>query len=294
MHKKNGLWGDSLIELNKIYNEDCLGDKEKGTGMWRIPDKSIDMILCDLPYGNGKTALKWDRIIPLNALWEQYKRIIKDNGAVVLTSQQPFTSQLIMSEPRLFRYELIWDKDVAGAFVLAKKRPLPRHENILVFYKKAPTYNPQMTDADPRKIRPISKKGAVSKALPVASGKVRSADDYNPSKRYPTSIIKYSARAGECNSLNRLHPTQKPVELFEWLIKTYTNEGDIVLDNCMGSGTTAIACIRINRKFIGFEIEPKYIEIANLRIEAEYNKIDDETFKQRIEEIKRSFIEKWD
>ncbi|UYL93938.1 DNA-methyltransferase [Geobacillus phage vB_GthS_PK3.5] len=253
-------YGDYNGLLNRVTQGDCLEI------MKLIPDKSIDMILCDLPYGNGKTALKWDCIIPLNPLWEQYKRIIKDNGAIVLTSQQPFTSQLIMSEQRLFRYELIWDKDVAGAFVLAKKRPLPRHENILVFYKKAPTYNPQMTDADPKKIRPISKKSTVSKALPVASGKVRSADDYNPSKRYPTSIIKYSARAGECNSLNRLHETQKPVALFEWLIKTYTNEGEVVLDNCIGSGTTAVAAINTNRQFIGIEREAKYVEIANKRI----------------------------
>src|SRR5690606_9984861 len=128
-------------------------------------------------------------------LWAEYKRIVKDTGAIVLTSQQPFTSQLIMSQPKLFRYELIWDKDIAGAFVLAKKRPLPKHENILLFYKKAPIYNPQMTDADPSRVRPVSRNSTVSEALPIAGGKVRSDKNYNPNKRYPTSILTYSARA---------------------------------------------------------------------------------------------------
>lgn len=262
------------MELNKIYNEDCLGDKEKGTGMWRIPDKSVDMILADLPYGNNKTALKWDSIIPPEELWNHYLRAIKDRGAIILTAQQPFASQLISSKPDLFKYELIWDKMVAGAFVLAKKRPLPKHENILVFYKKAPTYNPQMTDADPKNIRPISKNSTVSKALPVASGKVQSSKDYNPNKRYPTSLLQYSARAGDCNPVNRLHPTQKPVELCEWLINTYTNEGETVLDNVMGSGTTAIACINTNRNYIGFELEKKYYDLANERIEEHRNNLE--------------------
>lgn len=249
------------LELNRIYQMDCL------EGMKLIPDKSIDMILCDLPYGNNKTACSWDSIIPEKLLWEQYERIIKDNGAIVLFSQQPFTSQLIMSNPKLFKYELIWDKLIGGAFVLAKKRPLPRHENILVFYKKAPTYNPQMVDADPKNIRPVNKGSSQSEALPVAGGVARSAKDYDKNKRYPTSILSYSSKMAECNSLNRVHPTQKPVTLFEYLIKTYTNEGEIVLDNCMGSGTTAVAALKTNRRFIGFETEPKYIEIANKRLE---------------------------
>ena len=250
-----------MIELNKIYNEDCL------EGMKRIADKSIDMILCDLPYGNNKTACKWDSPIPEEPLWEQYERVIKGNGAIVLFSQQPFSSQLIVSNPKLFKYELIWDKMIGGAFVLAKKRPLPKHENILVFYKKAPTYNPQMTDADPKNIRPINKGTSQSEALPVAGGVAKSAKDYDNKKRYPTSILSYSSKMAECNSLNRVHPTQKPVALFEYLIKTYTNEWETVLDNCMGSGTTAIACINTNRNYIGFELDKTYFELANQRIE---------------------------
>jgi site-specific DNA-methyltransferase (adenine-specific) len=248
------------LELNRIYQRDCI------EGMGLIPDKSIDMILCDLPYGT--TACKWDTIIPFEPLWEQYERIIKDNGAIALFSQQPFSSQLIVSNPKLFKYELIWDKMIGGAFVLAKKRPLPKHENILVFYKKAPTYNPQMTDADPKNIRPVNKGTSQSEALPVAGGVAKSAKDYDNKKRYPTSVLSYSSKMAECNSLNRLHPTQKPVALFEYLVKTYTNEGDIVLDNCMGSGTTAVAATQLNRDFIGFETEQEYVRIANQRLES--------------------------
>lgn len=252
----------SNIELNRIYQMDCL------EGMKLIPDKSIDMILCDLPYGNNKTACKWDSIIPLDKLWEQYERVIKDDGAIVLTAAQPFTSQLIMSNPKLFKYELIWDKMIGGAFVLAKKRPLPKHENILVFYKKLPNYNPQMTDADIKNIRPVNKGTSQSEALPVAGGIAKSAKDYNNKKRYPTSILSYSSKMAECNPIHRVHPTQKPVALFEYLIKTFSNEGEIVLDNCMGSGTTAVACENLNRQWIGFETESEYIEIANKRLES--------------------------
>lgn len=277
MHKKDGLWGDSLIELNKIYNEDCLGDKEKGTGMWRIPDKSIDMILCDLPYGT--TACKWDTIIPFESLWEQYKRIIKDNGAIVLTASQPFTSLLIMSNLQWFKYCWVWDKVRGTGFQVAKYRPLMQHEDICVFGKGRLNYYPIMEERDKVKKSKCYTKSD-SNPLKYNDGKIRVYD-----KRHPTSILRFS----NASQKGKVHPTQKPVELFEYLIRTYTKEGDIVLDNCMGSGTTAVACIRTNRKFVGFEIEQKYVEIANLRIEAEYNKIDDEVFKQRIEEIKRSF-----
>jgi site-specific DNA-methyltransferase (adenine-specific) len=240
--------------------------------MCLIPDKSVDMILCDLPYGNGKTACKWDSIIPFEPMWNQYKRIIKDNGAIVLTATQPFASQLINSNIKYFKYELIWDKMIGGAFVLAKKRPLPRHENILIFYKNAPTYNPQMTNADPKNIRPVNKGTNQSEAIPVAGGVAKSEKGYNPKKRYPTSILKYSSKMAECNPLHRVHPTQKPVALFEYLIETYTNEGETVLDNCIGSGTTAIACINTNRNYIGFEWCPDephdtYFKLANKRIE---------------------------
>lgn len=232
-----------------------------------IKDKSVDMILCDLPYGNNKTACKWDITVPEKELWEQYERIIKDNGAIILFSQQPFSSQLITSNPKLFRYEIIWDKLIGGAFVLAKKRPLPKHENILVFYKKLPTYNPQMEDANPKNIRPINKGTSQSEALPVSSGVAKSAKDYDNTKRYPTSIISYSSRMAECNPLNRVHPTQKPVALFEWLINTYSNEQDLILDNTSGSGTTAIACENTNRKWICIEKEKEYCDITIKRLE---------------------------
>ncbi|MGT4651536.1 DNA-methyltransferase [Bacillus cereus] len=247
------------LELNRIYQRDCI------EGMRMLPDKSIDMILCDLPYGT--TKCKWDEIIPFEPLWEQYERVIKDNGAIVLTAAQPFTSQLITSNPNLFKYELIWDKMIGGAFVLAKKRPLPKHENILVFYKKSPNYNPQMTNADIKNIRPVNKGTSQSEALPVAGGVAKSADDYNIHKRYPTSIISYSSKMAECNSRYRVHPTQKPVALFEYLIRTFSNEEEIVLDNCLGSGTTAVASLQLNRNFVGFETDSSYVEIANQRLE---------------------------
>ncbi len=250
-----------MVNNIQLYKGDCLEI------MGVIEDKSVDMILCDLPYGNNKTACKWDSVIPLDKLWEQYNRIIKDNGAIVLFGSQPFTSQLIISNPNMFRYELIWDKKIGGAFVLANKRPLPKHENILIFYKKSPTYNPQMADAKPENIRPINKGTSQSEALPVAGGIAKSSKSYNKNKRFPTSILECSSKIAECNSINRVHPTQKPVVLLEYLIKTYTAENEIVLDNCMGSGSTGVACINTNRKFIGIELDEKYFEIAKRRIE---------------------------
>ena len=231
------------MELNKIYNEDCL------EGMKRIPDKSIDMILCDLPYGT--TACKWDTIIPFEPLWEQYERIIKDNGAIVLTASQPFTSVLANSNLRLFKYEWIWEKEQGVNFMMAKKQPMKVHENILIFYKKQPSYNPQMTEGTPY----ISGKGDSGEV----TGRVRKKQTKNNGTRYPRSVQKIKREFG-------LHPTQKPVALFEYLIKTYTNEGETVLDNCMGSGTTAIACMNTKRNFIGFELDKEYHDIALERI----------------------------
>jgi site-specific DNA-methyltransferase (adenine-specific) len=241
------------LELNRIYQRDCLSDG----GMALIPDKSIDMILCDLPYGT--TACKWDTIIPFEALWVQYERIIKDNGAIVLTASQPFTTALIGSNIKLFRYELVWNKKQAGNPLLAKKQPMKSHENIVLFYKKQPTYNPQMeTRGEPRK---KGTKQQLSGDSFLGSGEIDTRSFNNT--YYPKSILDISNAAKK----GKLHPTQKPVALFEYLIKTYSNEGEIVLDNCMGSGTTAIAALNTNRKFIGFETEPAYIEIANKRID---------------------------
>jgi len=245
-------WGkeslSEMLELNKIYNMDCL------EGMKLIDDKSIDMILCDLPYGT--TACKWDTIIPFEPLWEQYERIIKDNGAIVLFGSQPFTSALVMSNLKLFRYELIWQKTLATNFFLVKKQPAKKHENILVFYKKQPTYNPQMEIGKPYKDKPRKRTVGIHGNAETIKKAIN-----NEGTRYPSSVQLFS------NGNNRnVHPTQKPVALFEYLIKTYTNEGETVLDNCMGSGTTAIACINTNRNYIGFEIDPDYYEAAQERI----------------------------
>jgi site-specific DNA-methyltransferase (adenine-specific) len=250
------------LELNRIYQRECI------EGMRMIPDKSIDMILCDLPYGT--TACKWDTVIPFEPLWEQYGRVIKDDGAIVLTASQPFTSALVMSNPSLFRYEWIWDKVMGSNFVHAKKMPLKTHESILVFYKKLPTYHPQMTEADIRKNRPPNAgREDKSEILRVGGGKLIESSNRDRTKRYPKSIYTLNRQTADCNPLYRVHPTQKPVDLFAYLIRTYTNEGDIVLDNCMGSGTTAIAALRTGRQFIGFELEREYVEIANKRIDNE-------------------------
>lgn len=229
----------------KLLHGDCLAL------MKDIPDKSIDMILCDLPYGT--TACKWDEIIPFKPLWEQYERIIKDNGAIVLTASQPFTTMLINSNIKLFKYCWVWEKEQDVNFLMAKKQPLKVHEDIWVFYKKQCTYNPQMTMGKPY----ISGKGDSGEV----TGKVKKIQTKNAGTRYPKSIIRFNRERG-------LQPTQKPVALLEYLIKTYTNEGETVLDNCMGSGTTGVACVNTNRNFIGIELDDKYFEIAKERIES--------------------------
>lgn len=248
-----------MIELNKIYNEDCL------QGMKKIPDGSVDMILCDLPYGT--TACKWDTIIPFKPLWEQYERVIKDNGAIVLTGKQPFTSQLVISNPKLFRYEIIWDKVCASNPMLAKKQPLKSHENICVFYKKQPTYNPQMTEGVVWNRGGSGAKLSKHNAFDINIKRECKSDKTN--LKYPKTIWVES----NSNRTNRLHPTQKPVNLLERLIKTYTNEGEVVLDNCMGSGSTGVACINTNMKFIGIELDKNYFEIAKNRIEEVNDKL---------------------
>jgi len=236
------------METNKIYQGDCL------ELMKQIEDKSVDLILCDLPY--GVTARnEWDVVIPFERLWEQYKRIIKDNGVIILTAIQPFSSIVVMSNIKMFKYEWIWEKPQGTGHLNAKKQPLRNHEQVLIFYNSQPTYNPQMVGDDKRKV--------------IRSGNKSKNTDYrefieiaesNYQGRFPVTI-QYFNRDSE-----KFHPTQKPVALFEYLIKTYTNEGDLVLDNCVGSGTTAIACIKTNRRFIGMELEQKYVDIANKRI----------------------------
>jgi len=244
---------DILLEINKIYNMDCL------EGMKYIDDKSIDMILCDLPYGT--TACKWDSIIPFEPLWEQYERIIKDNGAIVLFGSQPFTSALVMSKLNLFRYEIIWKKERPTNFMMAKKQIMKYHENILIFYKKQGTFNPQMEKRKEENKRNNKPRGLENKVWDIENTGKYSERVLSGSNDliYPNSVLEFSMERG-------LHPTQKPVKLFEYLIKTYTDEGDLVLDNCMGSGTTAIASINTNRNYIGFELNKEYYELAKNRI----------------------------
>lgn len=240
------------ITLNRIYQMNCLD------GMRLIPDTSIDMILCDLPYGT--TRNKWDSVIPLDLLWEQYKRIIKDNAAVVLTAQTPFDKILGVSNLEMLRYEWIWEKTTPTGHLNAKKMPMKAHENVMVFYKHLPTYNPQKTYGHVRKVSKAEHKRDCVKSTNYNDYDLTT---YDSTERYPRSVQVFPTDKQK----EALHPTQKPVALFEYLIRTYTNEGDIVLDNCMGSGTTAIACVNTNRRFIGFETEPQYIEIANKRLD---------------------------
>ena len=239
----------NLEEKINLLHGDCL------ELMNNIPDKSVDMILCDLPY--GVTQCKWDAIIPFDKLWEQYNRIIKNNGAVVLFGNEPFTSLLICSNLKNFKYNWIWQKNNATGFLNAKKQPLNDNETISVFYKKQCTYNPQMTVAEK-----IYKRGMVKRSKSDCYGEEKDFVQIETGLRYPKRIQYFNNN----HTREQLHPTQKPVELLEYLIKTYTNEDEVVLDNCMGSGSTGVACINTNRRFIGMEIEEKYFEIAKDRM----------------------------
>lgn len=240
--------------MNKIICGDCLGI------MPNISDKSIDMILCDLPYGT--TACKWDTIIPFEPLWKEYKRIIKDNGAIVLTASQPFTSILVMSNLKMFKYAYSWIKTKPSGFQNAKIMPMKKHEDILVFYNLQPIYNQQ---------------NLIKLAKPIKSGRMRIRNEEQhhlgvagklehktTHTGWQDSVLSFANPSGK----GHLHPTQKPVALFEYLIKTYTNEGDLVLDNCAGSGTTGVACKNLGRNYILIEKEEKYVEIAINRIKA--------------------------
>ena len=232
-----------------------------------IPDKSVDLVLCDLPYGTTKN--EWDNIIPFETLWGGYVRIIKDNGAIVLFSQQPFTSKLISSNPEMFKYEWIWEKAMPTGRLNVHFAPLKCHENICVFAKKAAcyvndvknamNYYPQMTEGKPYK----SKSGGKSTNYDTKWQK--ETVTINNGTRYPRDVLKFN------HDRTRLHPNQKPVALCEYLIKTYTNEGETVLDNCMGSGSTGVACINTNRDFIGIELDDNYFDLAKKRIEEQLN-----------------------
>ena len=240
---------DRLVMPHTLMMGDCL------ELMKQIPDRAVDMILCDLPYGT--TSCKWDTVIPFEPLWEQYKRVIKPSGAIVLFGSQPFTSVLVMSNPTWFKYAWVWDKCRPSNPMLAKVQCLKVHEDICVFARGKATYNPQgvfETDGKPRG-------GVKPSKTELGFGAAIKADYKQTKSGYPKSILTF----GTDNTKN-VHPTQKPVALCEYLIRTYTNEGEMVLDNCMGSGTTGIACLNTGRYFIGIDKDPKYFEIARDRI----------------------------
>lgn len=251
-----------MIEL---YLGDCLVEMDK------IADHSIDAIICDLPYGT--TACKWDTVIPFEPLWEQYKRIIKPRGAIVLFGSQPFTSALVMSNVEWFRYEWIWEKDRGANFLQANIQPLKAHENVLVFGEYNPDYNPQKTNRKKRGRRnanDLNNPQRIKAGLTVE--RFVSSDKYERNKRMPRTV-QYYARAITRAQGGMLHPTQKPVPLLEYLIKTYTNEGEMVLDSTMGSGTCGVAAVNTGRSFVGIELDAGYFEIAETRIEKAQNEI---------------------
>jgi len=221
-----------------------------------IPDGSVDMILCDLPYGT--TECKWDAVIPFAPLWEQYKRIAKNNAAIVLFAAQPFTTDLINSNRKMFRYDIIWRKNAPTGFLNANRMPLRAHESILVFYRRLPTYRPQKSKGKPYRTN--------SRTNTQIYGAAQRIPTVNQGDRHPTSVVDFAT----CNTTKDkpVHPTQKPVPLLEYLIRTYTNEGETVLDNCMGSGSTGVACLHTGRNFIGMEKDSDYFTIAERRIAA--------------------------
>lgn len=253
--------------VNQLFEADCIDV------MKAIPDESIDMVLCDLPY--GMTQNQWDCYIPLEQLWEQYERIVKPNGAIVLTSQGLFTAKLILSQPKLYKYKWVWEKSKPTNFLNAKKQPLRKHEDVCVFYKKQPTYHPQMTRGVPYD------KGIRKNQLSGSYGNFQPVHVQSDGERYPTDIIyiKTAESEGEV-----VHPTQKPVELGRYFIRTYSNPGDIILDNTFGSGSFLVAALMEGRNFIGIEKnedvalfkkdEINYIDVAKRRLFLAWNELD--------------------
>ena len=249
-----------MLELDHIYNIDCL------EGMKDIPDGSVDAVICDPPYevlNKGNANSQWDRMLPFDMLWEQYHRVVKRNGAIVLFCQGMFTAKLMMSNPDEWRYNLIWDKQRTTGFHNANRMPLRCHEDIAVFYREQPTYHPQKQLG-----RPNHSRGTVADSASSCYGGHSGHRNYGyDGLKHPSSIVSIPKEWGH----EVWHPTQKPVELIRWLVRTYTSEGDTVLDNCMGSGTTAIACLMEKRRFIGFETNEEYWKKANDRIESFLN-----------------------
>lgn len=263
--------------LNQVFQDDCIHF------MKSIPDESIDMILCDLPYGT--TQNNWDCFIPLDELWNEYKRIIKPNGAIVLTSQGIFTAKLILSQPKLFKYKIVWEKSKPTNFLNAKKQPLRKHEDVCVFYKKQPVYNPQMSAGTPYD------KGVRKDQLSGSYGDFKPSRVKSDGERYPTDIVYFKTAESEGEVL---HPTQKPVELGRYLVRTYTNPGDVVLDNTCGSGSFLLSALKEGRNFIGIEKNEDvalfkkesidYIEVCRKRILETWKQLPDEQ-KAMIERV---------
>lgn len=240
----------------KLLNGDCLSLLQD------IEDKSVDLVLVDLPYGT--TACKWDSIIPLDKLWEQYNRVCKENAAMVFTAAQPFTTALINSNIKNFRYAMVYTKTYATQWMSAKKRPMPNHEDILVFYRKQPTYNPQMVYVGTPTASHIGGSELYGGGAAPVGSRAGALD------RYPRTVIgPYGQAKKDVAGMSfKCHPTAKPVALMEYLIKTYSNPGAVVLDSCMGSGSTGVACVNTDRSFIGMELDPQYFEIAQQRIQS--------------------------
>lgn len=273
--------------INKLYEGDCI------VYMKDLPNESIDMILCDLPYGT--TQNDWDCLIPLDKLWEEYNRIIKPNGAIVLTSHGIFTAKLILSQPKIYKYKWVWEKSKPTNFLNAKKQPLRKHEDICVFYKKQPTYNPQMTQGEPYD------KGIRKDQLSGSYGDFQPVHVSSNGERYPTDIIyvKTAESEGEV-----IHPTQKPIELGRYLIRTYTKPGDVVLDNTFGSGSFLVAALLEGRNFIGIEKnedvalfkkeEIDYIDAAKRRLYLAWESLDKKNKSKIINEnLIKEFKEGW-
>lgn len=245
----------------KLYKGDCLEVMNK------LIEEGIkvDMILTDPPYGT--TACKWDTVIPFESMWERLNKLIKPKTPIILFGSEPFSSALRMSNIKNYKYDWKWNKTVGGNPLIAKYRPIGIFEDIIVFGKGTINYNPIMEDAKAENIRPLGKsKKKTDLLVSIKSGEFRAKSDYNPNKRYPKNEIMISSRMDECNPVNRVHPTQKPVKLMEYLIKTYTNEGDLVLDFTMGSGSTGVAALNTNRRFVGIELDEKYFNIAVERL----------------------------
>lgn len=257
-----------MIDIIKLLHGDCL------EYMNEIQDKSVDLILCDLPYGS--TPLKWDSVIDFSKLWNEYKRVRKDNAAIVLFGQEPFSSQLRLSNIKEYRYDWYWEKERLTNVFQVKRRCGKTVENIMVFYKDQCTYNPQKSEHIGKKV--TNKIGENARFSETQSGMscVKPLEYIDDGYRYPTQLLRFNRE----NPRKRLHETQKPVALLEYLIRTYTNDGGLVLDSCMGSGSTGVACVNTGRRFIGIEIDDKYFDIAEKRIAEEVRQINEKTMHE--------------